>query len=64
MSRGDESVPARPTEDLTALEATVKRFENAWRRGSRPAIDDYVPSGGPCGRLLIELVHLELELRL
>jgi serine/threonine protein kinase/predicted ATPase len=69
-----------PTEDWLALEAAVKRFENAWRRGTLPAIDEYLlapsPSlspatgergsegAGPRGRLLIELVHLELELRL
>jgi predicted ATPase len=64
MSPGDDSVPARPTEEWPALVAAVKRFEDTWRRGPRPAIDDYVPAGGPCGRLLIELVHLELELRL
>jgi predicted ATPase len=64
MPPGDESAPTRSTEDWPALEAAVKRFENAWRRGERPAIDDYLPAGVPCGRLLIELVHLELELRL
>jgi predicted ATPase len=64
MSPGDDPVPARPAEDWPALEAAVKRFETAWRQGRRPAIDEYVPAGGPVGRLLIELVHLELELRL
>jgi hypothetical protein len=80
MLPGDECAPARPTEDWLALEAAVKRFEIAWRGGSLPAIDDYLPAlspplsttagemgsegAGPCGRLLIELVHLELELRL
>src|SRR6516165_982524 len=65
MSRGDDTVPARPTENWAAMEAAVKRFENAWRRGDRPAIDDYLPAAGPLRcRVLIELVHLELELRL
>src|SRR6516162_11253762 len=64
MFPGDETVPTPPTEDWPALEAAVKRFEDTWRQGARPAIDAYVPAGGRCGRLLIELVHLELELRL
>jgi hypothetical protein len=64
MSPGDESVSGRPAEDWAALEAAVKHFERAWRQGLRPAINDYLHAGGPGGRLLIELVHLELELRL
>jgi predicted ATPase len=59
-----EPVSSAPNEDWQALEAAVKRFENAWRQGARPAIDDYLSAGGPGSRLLIELVHLELELRL
>jgi WD40 repeat protein len=48
-----------------ALKDAVKRFENAWRQGPRPVIDDYLPSGDPPrSRVLIELVHIDLELRL
>src|SRR5262245_6780164 len=64
MTPGDEAVGPPPTEDWPALVAAVKRFETSWRQGARPVIDDYVPAGGLGGRLLIELVHLELELRL
>src|SRR5262249_45952787 len=64
MFPGKGPIPAPPAEDWPALEAAVKGFEAAWRRGGRPALDDYVPAGGPCCRLLIELAHLELELRL
>src|SRR5262245_64975765 len=61
---GDEPASPLSPEDRQALEAAVKRFEAAWRRGARPAIDDYLAAGGPRCRLLIELAHLELELRL
>jgi predicted ATPase len=51
--------------DWPALEDAVKRFENAWRQGLRPVLDNYVPTGGgSLPPLLIELVHTELELRL
>ena len=49
MFPGDETVPTPPTEDWPALEAAVKRFENAWRQGARPAIDDYVPGANAAG---------------
>jgi predicted ATPase len=52
-------------EDWSALKGAVRRFENAWRQGARPVIDDHLPAGG---RLrypaLIELAHIDLELRL
>jgi hypothetical protein len=50
------------------LERVVLRFEEAWRRGERPAIADYLPPGAqhaPSSReTLIELVHVDLERRL
>src|SRR5947207_13772666 len=47
------------------LESAVKRFVNAWRQGTRPAINDYLPADDPLRLpLLIELVHTDLELRL
>jgi predicted ATPase len=43
----------------------MRRFEDGWRRGSRPALDDYLPPGEPLRRqVLIELAHIDLELRL
>jgi predicted ATPase len=48
-----------------ALKDAVRRFENSWRQGKRPVIEDYLPTGGPLRlRVLIELVHIDLELRL
>jgi eukaryotic-like serine/threonine-protein kinase len=52
-------------EQWSTLEGSVKRFEEAWHRGLRPAIDDYLPPGEkPRQSLLVELVHTDLELRL
>ena len=64
------SAPLRHVSNLSneqwiRLERITGRFEEAWREGGRPAIDDYLPSD-PESRaaVLIELVHAELELRL
>jgi predicted ATPase len=59
--------PARPLsdDDWAALKAAVTRFEGAWRQRPRPAIDDFLTAdGGPRRRLLTELAHIDLELRL
>jgi len=43
----------------------VARFEEAWRSGVRPTIDDYLPTDAASSRaILIELVHADLECRL
>jgi predicted ATPase len=58
-------VPPPLSEDWLALKDVVGRFENAWRQGPRPVIDDYLPAGDPLrSRVLTELVHIDLELRL
>lgn len=65
MLPGSESVPTPLAEDWLALKDAVKRFEHAWRQGPGPAIDDYLPTGDSLRfRVLIELVHIDLELRL
>src|SRR5262249_8938105 len=65
MPPGPEPLPLPPAADWSALKDAVRRFENAWRQGPRPAIDDYLPAGDPPrSRVLIELVHIDLELRL
>src|SRR5262245_23002691 len=52
-------------EDWLALEEVVTRFDDAWRQGPRPVIDDYLPADGRRRfPLLVELVHIDLELRL
>src|SRR3954449_7508780 len=60
-----EPVPLPLAEDWLALKDAVKRFEQAWRQGQRPAIDDFLPASDLLRvRVLIELVHIDLELRL
>jgi predicted ATPase len=65
MLPGSEPIPLPPAEDWLALKDAIKRFEKAWRQGPLPQIDDYLPADNPLRfRVLIELVHIELELRL
>jgi serine/threonine protein kinase len=65
MHPGPEPVPSLRAEEWLALKDAVKRFERAWRQGRRLVIDDYLPADGPLRcRVLIELVHIDLELRL
>src|SRR5436309_2387356 len=64
MRTGPEPVRPPPGEDWSALKEAVKRFEGAWRQGLRPVIDNYLPNGPLRPRLLVELVHIDLELRL
>jgi tetratricopeptide (TPR) repeat protein len=54
-----------PSEQWNALQHTLEAFEEAWRRGERPDFGDYLPRGvEPPRALLMELAHLDLELRL
>jgi serine/threonine protein kinase/predicted ATPase len=57
--------PVPCSEDWSALKDAIRRFEDAWRQGPRPALEVYLPAGEPLrSRVLIELVHIDLELRL
>jgi eukaryotic-like serine/threonine-protein kinase len=52
-------------EQRCELEDRVEAFEQSWLRGDRPAIAAHLGTDGPVHRpLLIELVHIEMELRL
>src|SRR5215475_9848702 len=42
----------------------VDRFEQAWESGEPPVIDAYLPDNGVRLRVLVELVHVDLERRL
>jgi hypothetical protein len=65
MRPGPEPVSSLLAEDRLALQEAVTRFDDAWRRAPRPGIDDYLPIAEPLrSRVLIELVHIDLELRL
>ena len=62
---GSEPLHPETVGDWPAMEAVIKRFEQAWRRGLRPAIEDYLPDEEAMRQVvLVELVHTELELRL
>jgi hypothetical protein len=51
-----ELVRMLPAEDWWALTAAIKQFEDAWRQGPRPRIDDFLPTGAPLrARVLNEL---------
>jgi WD40 repeat protein len=53
------------SEQRTALERALRRFDRAWQRGERPAIDDFLPGADELRQAaLVELVHTELEYRL
>jgi WD40 repeat protein len=65
MLPDSDTVPLPRAENWSALKDIVTRFDNVWRQGPRPTIDDYLPTGALLrSQVLIELVHVELELRL
>src|SRR4051812_20909387 len=65
MFPGQEPFHPPPGGDHSPLERVVKRFEHAWRQGFRPEINGFLPAEEALrSRLLVELVHTELELRL
>lgn len=53
------------TGEGASLGHIVAAFEEAWQRGDRPALAEFLPSSDPGRRIvLVELVHADLELRL
>jgi WD40 repeat protein len=63
-SRQPVSCPDLPTAAWNQLQRVLERFEDAWRRGERPDLEDYLHAGGvPRPVLLVELVHEDLEFR-
>jgi hypothetical protein len=42
-ARGNEGIEGRSA----VLAEIVQRFEDAWQRGERPSIADYLPADGP-----------------
>jgi serine/threonine protein kinase len=63
MSRAARNAD-RSADEWKAIDAFVQPFENAWQAGGRPAIDDYLPAGGPLRHeVLIELVLVDCERR-
>jgi WD40 repeat protein len=65
MSTPGESRAALPSAEWARVGELVERFEDAWGRGERPALEDYLPPGGSERRAALrELAHTELEYRL
>jgi tetratricopeptide (TPR) repeat protein len=54
-----------PRSSVEQLEGLIRRFEQAWNAGQRPAIEEYV-EGTPSAQrwLTCELIHADLEFRL
>jgi serine/threonine-protein kinase len=44
-------------------EVVVRQFEEAWQHGPRPNLDQFLQASPECRGLLLELVHVDLELR-
>jgi WD40 repeat protein len=65
MPGRNELVRQLPSEQWTQVERLLQAFEEALKRGERPALAEYL-ARGPAGSLplLVELVHLDLEYRL
>jgi WD40 repeat protein/serine/threonine protein kinase len=76
QQRGHAAMPARnpsardsfhdlPPTVWERLEQVLERFEDAWRGGGRPALEDYLEGAGAQRRaLLVELAHADLHYRL
>jgi predicted ATPase len=65
MTSGPERHRPLNAQEWSALKLALKRFEEAWRQGPRPVIDEYLQGDDPLRhRLVVELVHIDLELRL
>ncbi len=57
--------PAATGSHWSHCESVIRAFEEAWRLGREPAIEDYLPPEGAIRKaLLVELVHADLEFRL
>src|SRR5713101_4662497 len=66
MSARDQASAGLPSEAWNQLERLLEQFEDAWQRGERPDLDDFLAatSGAERRALLIELVHEDLDYRL
>jgi tRNA A-37 threonylcarbamoyl transferase component Bud32 len=65
MSAGSDPTNPLAAGSWASQERILQRFEDAWLRGERPALDDYLPADNrERSTLLIELIHADLECRL
>lgn len=65
MRSGNRTFSNLSEEAYQRLAPMVRRFEEAWRAGPRPVLADFLPRRGDADRpvLLLELLHVDLELR-
>jgi WD40 repeat protein len=60
-----QKAPALDSAAQDRVEAVLRRFEEAWRQGGRPALAEHLPAEGPERQAaLVELAHTDLEWRL
>src|SRR5262245_53639670 len=65
MSLDFQDATALTSEQWALRERILRNFENAWRTGPRPLIEDYLPPAEPQRwAVLRELVSTDLEYRL
>jgi Leucine-rich repeat (LRR) protein len=65
MSEPKESVPGTVSEAWARREGVLEAFENAWRQGQRPDLDQFLAEAGPADAgLLFDLAEADLEWRL
>jgi serine/threonine protein kinase/tetratricopeptide (TPR) repeat protein len=64
MSTTNKRVQHLSPQEWSRLEKVIERFEDAWLRGERPSVNDFVCGDDiEPGVLTIELVHVDLECR-
>ncbi len=66
MPTKSDSADGSCPREWRAAERLLQRFEDAWRGGIQPELNDYLPEEGSNDRVavLLELVHIDLERRL
>jgi WD40 repeat protein len=64
MSEANGPSPQGLTGAFARREQLLEAFEAAWRRGERPAVEDYLPAGAAEPELLLDLLQADLEYRL
>src|SRR3954468_11869544 len=65
MSLAVANLTELSSEEWTVREQFLRRFEDAWRSGPPPVLEDYLPTDGRQRRVvLLEVVHTDLEDRL
>lgn len=65
MSRPAEDTRSVQPLDVSDFEAVIERFEEAWRAGTRPEIDAFLPDDlASRHKLLAELIQIDWEYRL